>query len=230
MQSLLALPRDQLIATLISSRHPSPPPPPSPLSLRSSLPGLGVLQEKHTFLGSTSETEASGSTFLNSVCSTDHQEVSANELPPFDTCVCSTRNDLQFGVVGNRQKRRRTSEPAIGIEGPEHSRPPSLSNHKAYVANQDVATTDTVFASQSDILSQRAPTLTNYTADNGTIVYDSLDQGVATTDMMLATPSDIFSFNGTTAQRALTLSNSTADGAMAYDALGQDMATMGWII
>lgn len=69
---------------------------------------------------------------------------------------------------------------------------------------------------------QRAPTLSDYTAD-GAIAY--FDQDIATTEGTFTCQHDLFPNNSDKVQRAPTLSNYTADGVIAYDTFGQDIGT-----
>jgi hypothetical protein len=106
----------------------------------------------------------------------------------------------------------------------------AFSNHND-VLDANVATTDRIFASQSDLLPsnsatvQRAPTLSNYTAD-GSTAYDAIDQYIAMTERISYQPTLLHN-NSAMIQRAPIFSNYTADGAIAYDDTpAQDMAGM----
>ena len=128
------------------------------------------------------------------------------------------------------------SAPALGIATQPHSGHPrkdlgtvkSTSSGNPYWSSTASATNDLDAANHcyTNITTpvQRAPTLSNYTAD-GIIAYDTLDQDVITTERIFACQPNLFPNNSATFQRAPTLSSYTADGVIAYDTLDQDVAT-----
>jgi chaperone BCS1 len=113
-------------------------------------------------------------------------------------------HSLQGWIAKVREEKTTSSIPSLGM---------TTLHHNGF-SGKSFGTIDSSAA-------QRAPALTNNTADNGAIAQDLLSQDVATTDVIFASQSGIFPYNSTAAQRAPALSNYTADGAMAYDAVGR---------